>query len=100
MKKITLFGPTIVAGEVRHPYDNPLTVTNKEAARLLAAGVLDGEPVDTAGEDPVEDDPTTDDLDGMTVAQLTDLAGAEGVDLTGKTLKADIIAAIRAHRAA
>ncbi len=100
MKKITLFGPTIVAGEVRHAYENPLTVTNKEAARLYAAGVLAGEPVDTDGEDPAEEEPAGDDLDDKTIAQLTDIASDDGVDLTGRTLKADIIAAIRAHRAA
>jgi hypothetical protein len=104
MKKITLFGPTIVvvAGEsgIHHPYENPLTVTNAEAARLVAAGVLASDPEDTEGEDPVDTDPADDCLDGMTVAQLTELANGEGVDLTGLTLKADIIAAIRAHRAA
>lgn len=57
MKKITLFGPTIVNGAVRHPYENPLTVTNKEAARLFDSGVLAAEPADADGDDPVEDDP-------------------------------------------
>lgn len=100
MKKITLFGPTIVAGAVRYPHENPATVTNNEAARLFAAGVLTGEPVDTDGDDPVEEESPIDGLDTMTVAQLTDVAVNEGADLAGKTLKDDIIAAIREQRAA
>lgn len=104
MKKITLFGPTIVevAGEraVHHPFENPLTVTNAEALRLEAAGVLAGEPEDAAGDDPVTTDPIANGLDSMTIEQLTELAEHEGVDLTGKTLKADIITAIRDHRTA
>lgn len=36
------------------------------------------------------------DLDGMTIAQLRELAAARSIDLNGKTVKADIIAAIEA----
>ena len=61
MKIITLIGPTSVtiAGEnaVRRPYEGALTVTNKEAARLQAAGVLAADPVDAEGDDPVEPEP-------------------------------------------
>lgn len=101
MKKIMLFGPTIVAGAIRHPYENPLTVTNKEAARLVAAGVLAADPQDTDGEDPVEPpEETGDGLDAMLVDDLKALAARETVDLTGISRKDDIITAIREHRAA
>ncbi len=64
MKTITLIGPTSVtiAGEstLRRPYEGPLTVTNKEAARLQSAGVLAADPVDADGVDPVENDPEPD----------------------------------------
>jgi hypothetical protein len=40
----------------------------------------------------------TDELDGMTVADLKELAEDEEVDLGGASLKADIIAAIREDR--
>ncbi len=52
MKYITLFGPTIVMGKVRHAHENPLTVSNREASRLRTAGVLAGDPQDAAGDDP------------------------------------------------
>lgn len=55
MKSIELFGPTIVAGRVRHAYENPITVSNREASRLKTSGVLASDPVDAPGEDPVED---------------------------------------------
>lgn len=65
MKTIILIGPTSVtiAGEsaVRRPYEGPLTVTNKEAARLQAAGVLAADPVDADGVDSAETDPEPDD---------------------------------------
>ncbi len=61
MKTITLIGPTsvTVAGstDLRRPYEGALTVTNKEAERLKAAGVLAGEPADADGDDPVEPEP-------------------------------------------
>jgi hypothetical protein len=100
MKKIMIFGPTIVAGAVRHAYENPLTVSNKEASRLVLAGVLSGEPEDADGDHPDDAAPTGDGLDAMLVDDLKALAATESVDLTGLTLKADIIDAIRAHRGA
>lgn len=61
MKSITLIGPAMVTvgghTDLRRPYEGALTVTNKEAARLQAAGVLTGEPADVDGEDPAEPEP-------------------------------------------
>jgi hypothetical protein len=61
MKTITLIGPTSVTvgdkADLRRPYEGPLTITNKEAERLKAAGVLAGEPIDADGDDPVELEP-------------------------------------------
>lgn len=37
------------------------------------------------------------DLDALTVPELRDLAATDGVDLTGVSLKADIVTAIAAH---
>jgi hypothetical protein len=64
MKSITLFGPTIVMGKVRHAYENPLVVSNREATRLKTAGVLASDPEDAAGDDPVEPGPEPDSGDG------------------------------------
>ncbi|KQN33614.1 hypothetical protein [Sphingomonas sp. Leaf38] len=100
MKKIMIFGPTIVAGAVRHTFENPLTVSNKEASRLVLAGVVTGDPEEAEGDH--EDDalPTGDGLEAMLVDDLKVLAAAESVDLTGISRKDDIITAIRAHREA
>lgn len=100
MKKITLFGPTIVAGAVRHPFEGPLTVSNKEASRLVLAGVLSGDPEDVDGDHADDAEPDGDGLDAMLVDDLKVLAAAENVDLTGISRKDDIIAAIRSHRMA
>ncbi len=100
MKKITIFGPTIVAGAVRYPFEGLLTVSNKEASRLALAGVLAGDPEDAEGDHDDDAEPTGDGLDAMLVDDLKALASNEGVDLTGISVKADIIAAIRAHRTA
>ncbi len=100
MKKIMIFGPTIVAGAVRHAFENPLTVSNKEASRLVLAGVLAADPEDTEGDHEDDAEPTGDGLDAMLVDDLKALAVIETVDLTGITRKDDIIAAIRAHRTA
>ncbi|WP_380787239.1 hypothetical protein [Sphingomonas sp. R86521] len=100
MKTITLLGPTIVDGKVRHLFEGPLTVSNKEASRLVLAGVLAGEPQDAEGDHEDDREPQGDGLDAMLVDDLKALAATEEVDLTSITLKADIIAAIRAHRSA
>lgn len=60
---------------------------------------------DAAGSDPVGPAPAAaataepeQDLDGLTVAELRDLADREGHDLTGQTHKADIVKAVRSGR--
>lgn len=74
------------------------TVKEKEARDLIARNLavdLDAKPVvDTDDE---EDE--GDELDGMAAADLKALAAAEGVTLTSQK-KADVIEAIRTHRAA
>ena len=52
MKSIKLTGPTIVGGVLRRPHENPLTVSNKEASRLVTADVLAEDPADAVGDDP------------------------------------------------
>ncbi len=100
MKKITIFGPTIVAGAVRFPHEGTLTVSNKEASRLVLAAVLASDPEDADGDHDDDREPEGDGLDAMLVDDLKALAATEEVDLTGASLKADIIVAIREHRTA
>ena len=52
--------------------------------------------VDESEEDD-SDEPTMDDLRGLTVAKLTELADKEEVDLSGLTLKDDILGRMAAH---
>lgn len=54
---------------------------------------------DTGGADSGADDDDRLEARGITVADLQEIAEKEEVDLTGITVKADIIAAIRAKRA-
>ena len=52
MKDVYLFGPTIVRSgdtqSVRHPHDNPISVSDAEEKRLREQGVL-AEPPATGG---------------------------------------------------
>lgn len=96
MKIIALLAGTIVAGVVRYPVEGPLTVTDEEAGRLHEAKLLDGEPEDLPSQGATTED---DGLDTLTLIDLGLLVTKEGVPLHGVTKKADIIAAIRAHRA-
>lgn len=76
---LPLIGRTLGAGE-------EFDVTDAQAALLLAqAGNY--EAVDA------------EDLNALTIPELEDLAAAKGVDLTGITKKADIIAAIDSQKA-
>jgi hypothetical protein len=96
----------------------------EHAKRLINAGCLKDEPTEVKRVAPVptpavvttpvndldgktvEPVPTqavtepVDDLDGKTVAQLKEVVAAEAIDLGEAKLKADILAAIRAHRSA
>jgi hypothetical protein len=96
MKTIILLGAAVIAGIVRYPVEGPQTLADDEADRLIEVGQAeeaedDIEPeIDEAGED----------LEAMTLPDLGILVTKEGVPLNGATKKADIIAAIRAHRAA
>lgn len=67
-------------------YDYP-EADEEEAAAPTANG-NDGDPLVP---------PTEAELDGMTVAALRETAEAWGVDLDGITLKADILAALKAY---
>lgn len=95
MKIITLAVAAPVNGPLRQPSEGALTVTDDEAQRLHDAGVLTGEPEDLSE----GDEPDDDGLDGENVQELGRIVTKEGVALNGVTKKADIIAAIRAHRA-
>lgn len=110
MKMIKIANPTVVntspigagAGELRHPIEGALTVTDEEAERLYENKLLDGEPEevpDVSDElDGENYDATTDGLEDQTVPELHILVTKEGVPLNDATKKADIIAAIRKYR--
>jgi CBS-domain-containing membrane protein len=96
-KVVTLLPGQTVPKHLRDKVTNN-SVTRDDDGELEEE--FDAEDVEDVEED-VEDveDEEDSDLEEMTVPQLTDLAKAEGADLTGISLKADIIAAIEAHRA-
>ncbi len=52
MKKVNIIGPTPVNGEMRFIHENPLTVSDDEAKRLEAAGLLQAEPAGIPGPKP------------------------------------------------
>lgn len=97
MKIIKLAVAAPVNGPLRQPSEGALTVTDAEAERLHQAGVLEGDPEDLP--DPA-DGADDDGLDDENVQELGRIVTKEGVALNGATKKADLIAAIRAHRAA
>ena len=82
MKTVRLKEELVIAGETRTPDDEPITLENDSADTLIEAGMV--EEVDT--------------LDGMKLDELKALAASESVTLDGATKKAEIAAAIRAHR--
>lgn len=73
----------LVAGE-------ELTVDAKVADRMVERNLAT-----VVGEIPTDDEHVDDELDDMKVDELIEYAKEAGVDLTGKSKKADIIAAIR-----
>lgn len=99
MKFVKLFVPRMIAGINRHPAEGPLVLDDAAVDAIVAdkAGVeLDDEGYEIGG-DAVNDD-DTDGLDALTMPDLTIIVTKEGVPLNGATKKADVIAAIRAHR--
>lgn len=72
-------------------YDPADDEAREALADIVAAALEDGDAL------PDVDDPVV--LDDLTIAQLRDYAGklTPPVDLTGLTVKADIVAAIAAH---
>lgn len=85
--------------------DAELTAAERESAESTGYFEIDGEATAGPASDP--DDPTAA-LDKNSVGELTDMATAEGVDVdaiegtgaNGRVLKADLVAAIVAKRAA
>lgn len=78
-------GRVVIPGEV-------LVVDAKTADRMVERnlGVVVGEQMQDTGNVNADDE-----LAGMTIDELKEYANEAGVDLTGKTKKAEIIAAIR-----
>ena len=81
-------GATLEIGTEKHQ------ITEFRADDMSTAGR--GEIVENEEDD--EDEGVHDELDGLKVADLKDLAAKEDVDLGTATTKPAIIAAIRAHR--
>ena len=69
--------------------NNELTVCAKIADALVERGL-----VTVIGEETVGDE-NTDELDGMTIDELKEYAAEAGIDLRGKSKKAEILSAIR-----
>lgn len=97
MKIVNLIGPAVIAGAVRYPIEGALTVSDAEAEQLKASGRLDGDLEDLPEEGEADED---DGLDALKVDELKALATDDGIDLTGATNKAAMVAAIRAAREA
>ncbi|WP_428968271.1 hypothetical protein ACQR50_10465 [Sphingomonas sp. Xoc002] len=96
MRLIQIVAVAVVAGAVRHAIEGPIPVRDdEEAARLVELGLAE-----FADEVADGDEGDDEDLVAMQVPYLKKLAEDEGVDLGSATKKADIIAAINAHRAA
>lgn len=96
MKTISLRQPLPIGGPVHHPSEGPVTVDNDLADHLIETGLADEVADEGEDEDDQEDN---DGLEDLTLIDLGLLVTKEGVPTHGATKKADIIAAIRAHRA-
>lgn len=92
MQEVMLKGPRVINGAVRYPVEGLIPVSDDEYDRLVEDKAI------VTDEDLAVEDP--DGLDELKIAQLKTLAGEESIDLGTATRQADIIAAIRAHRAA
>lgn len=97
MRLIQIVAVAVVAGAVRYAAEGPISVRDDDEAQRL----VDLELAEFADEDEEGDDHSEGEtLEVMSVPDLKKLAADEGVDLGTATKKADIIAAINAHRAA
>lgn len=92
------------AAFIRRFHENPLgkarnpEPTVEEAVIAITGDELGEEEDEEESDDDSDDsddDTTTDGYDELTVPELKDIAEDKGVDLTGKTLKQDIVDAIR-----
>ena len=97
MKTISLRQPLPIGGPVHHPSEGPVTVDSDLADHLIETGLADE--VEDDGEEGDDEGEVEDGLDDLTLVDLGLLVTKEGVPTHGATKKADIIAAIRAHRA-
>jgi hypothetical protein len=96
---VTLKQPTVVHDVLRHPMEGALPASEKEAQRLFDNNLLTEEPQPIDAEEAADDGEGVDELGDMKLEELGILVTKEGVPLHGATKKADIVAAIRAHRA-
>lgn len=97
MRLISIFTVAIVAGAARYAIEGPIPVRDDNEAKRL---VEDLKLAEYADEDEDSEGGEGETLEDMSVPDLKKLAADEGVDLGTATKKADIIAAINAHRAA
>lgn len=90
-KMISIVGSAVVAGAVRYSTEGPVPCRDDaEAKRLVDLGLAEF----------VDDEEADDGLNEQKVEDLKKIAEDEKIDLGDATKKADIVAAIRAHRAA
>lgn len=94
MKTINLRQPLPIGGPVHQPSEGPVTVDDDFAEHLIESGLAD-----EVSDDGAEEEDAEDGLDNLNLTELGRLVTKEGVPLNGATKKADIIAAIRDHRA-
>lgn len=93
MKHIRMLVAANVLGALRQPAEGVIPVSDEEAERLIDNQLAELVDDDDAGEG------DGDSLAKLSVAKLKATAEAEGVDLGEAKTKAEIIAAIEAHRA-
>lgn len=90
MKSIQLIVPRVIDGVVRQPAEGAIPVPDAVADTLI----------EEKAAELVDDQDAEEDLDGKKPAELKKIAAEEGVDLGDAKAAPDMIAAIRAHRAA
>lgn len=92
-------GKTLPAGAslVAEPSAKTEALLAQGAIELDAQAHIDNDPIVIPDDAPLPEDVP---LESLTVAQLTEAAAAEGIDLLGVKKKADIIELLVAHQAA